>query len=449
MFVLSPIRPLAVLALSMRRTSLFLLFLCAVVSVAGAQVLPPNEIQDPELRALQERNMDDLKQLGADILKLPTDYPFYLSRKLDLELSKQKWADQRSIQFDRYKDNVVLKITGNYFAAYSAEKMNSDQRARQTFLQIVLPVLQAAVTHFQKNSSVQAYAFEISHHVIGKVGGVALERPENLVVIIPQAAAVRLAGTTDETARQAALMQGEVFVNAKPTTIWLSAEGPQLAQQTPPDDPSTAAQSANTSGVEVVHNGEQEIDKLPSPVHLPTLKPVKPVEPPKPPRDTSPQALSSMQSAIKPILDGMVKELDPQVHFVSYASPNFIAFRNGVYLELSMNTTLAEPPTVSRYRLAALAFDDHVAHLIRPVLGYFKDDSQFDGLGFSSTLHLGPKPGAAASAQAVEFFFPFAALRCYERYDCTGQQLIDAGTVLINGERVSLDLQTAEGGAGR
>jgi hypothetical protein len=30
---------------------------------------------------------------------------------------------------------------------------------------------------------------------------------------------------------------------------------------------------------------------------------------------------------------------------------------------------------------------------------------------------------------------------------CTGQQLIDAGTVLINGERVGLDLQIAEGSA--
>jgi hypothetical protein len=28
-------------------------------------VLPANEIQDPELRALQDRNMDDLKRLGA------------------------------------------------------------------------------------------------------------------------------------------------------------------------------------------------------------------------------------------------------------------------------------------------------------------------------------------------------------------------------------------------
>jgi hypothetical protein len=67
-----------------------------------------------------------------------------------------------------------------------------------------------------------------------------------------------------------------------------------------------------------------------------------------------------------------------------------------------------------------------------------------------SALHRCPlKPGTNANSQAVEFFFPFTALRCYERYDCTGQQLIDAGTVLINGERVSLDLQIAEGGGSR
>jgi hypothetical protein len=50
----------------------------------------------------------------------------------------------------------------------------------------------------------------------------------------------------------------------------------------------------------------------------------------------------------------------------------------------------------------------------------------------------------AGSSLAVEFFFPFSALRCYESYDCTGQQLIDAGTVLINGEPASLNQKNAE-----
>jgi hypothetical protein len=98
-----------------------------------------------------------------------------------------------------------------------------------------------------------------------------------------------------------------------------------------------------------------------------------------------------------------------------------------------------------------MAFDDHIAHLVRPVLGYFKadpkQDPKFDGIGFSTTVHVTGKNQPASGSEAVEFFFPLSALRCYESYDCTGQQLIDAGTVLINGERVSLDLQIAEGSA--
>jgi len=36
-------------------------------------------------------------------------------------------------------------------------------------------------------------------------------------------------------------------------------------------------------------------------------------------------------------------------------------------------------------------------------------------------------------------------MRCFASYDCTGQQLLDAGTVVIDGERAALDLQIAEG----
>jgi len=145
----------------------------------------------------------------------------------------------------------------------------------------------------------------------------------------------------------------------------------------------------------------------------------------------------------------LVKELGPEAHFVAYASPGFVAFRQGVYLELSLNTTLPESAAGSRYKLAATAFDDHVAHLIRPTLTYFKGESNFDGISFSTTVHLAGRSPVAGKTEAVEFFFPFTALRCYEKYDCTGQQLIDTGVVLINGERVSLNLQIAESAAGR
>jgi hypothetical protein len=153
-----------------------------------------------------------------------------------------------------------------------------------------------------------------------------------------------------------------------------------------------------------------------------------------------------LQTADQPVVDQIVKDLDPQVHFVAYAPPKFVAFRQGIYLELSLNSTLPSSASGSRYKLAAMAFDDHVAHLIRPLLAYFKDEQKFDGIGFSTTVHLAGK-AAAGTSEAVEFYFPLSSLRCYEKYDCTGQQLLDAGTILINGERVALDLQIAEGGS--
>jgi len=163
-----------------------------------------------------------------------------------------------------------------------------------------------------------------------------------------------------------------------------------------------------------------------------------------PPRDISPAALATLQAVNSHTIDALVEELNTQAHLVSYAPPSFVPFRQEIYLQLSMNTELTESASGSRYKLAALAFDDHINQLVRPVMKYFHGEQPFDGIEFSTTVHVAAKSAANAKSEAVEFFFPFSALRCYERYDCTGQQLIDAGVVLINGERVSLDLQVAE-----
>lgn len=423
----------------------------AATLVASAQTVLPVEIKDAQLRALQQQYNDDLKILGADVLSMPTEYSFYLSRRLDLDEQQQKRADQRSIRFDRYKGRTVLEITGNYYAAYSAEKMSPEQRAKATFDAIVLPILRVEVPRFQSNPDVQGYAFEISHHILGKVMDVPIEHPENLVAVLPQEAAIRLIGAKDDNVRQAALLKSELYLNTEPVTIWLDGQGPQLAAQIPLRDPDPPAPVASPS-VEVVRNNpatddvtEQAREKATAAVlGLPNATALQPIHPSSTPRDISPQALASLQAANSAMVSALVKELDPQAHFVSYASPSFVVFRKGAYLELSINTTLKEAQGESRYRLAALAFDDHIAHLIRPVLGYIKDDAQFDGIGFSTNIHVVGKSAAPASSIAVEFFFPFPALRCYESYDCTGQQLVDAGTVLINGERAALGLQAAE-----
>jgi hypothetical protein len=425
----------------MREIKLLALIFVVLVAHVSGQVLTPAEIKDPDLRSLQQQYINDLKMVGKDIQALPFEYRFYLNRTLDLDELQQLHSDQRSIRFDRYNGQTVLAVTGNYFAAYP-EKIAADQRARETFLNVVMPILKSEVPRFQGNHEVQGYALEISHHVLGNVMGVMVERPENLMVFLPQSGALQLLGSRDENVQQAGLMQGQIFLNAQPVNIWLNGEGPQPAPGAGPTMSSTEPAGLPT-GTQLMQTGVGSSGQAGSSTTAPAVAQPNDIVVPAA-RDTSPVALSALQSSSQEVVARLVKELDPEAHFVVYASQGFVAFRQGVYLELSLNTTLPESAAGSRYKLAATAFDDHVSHLIRPTLSYFKDESRFDGISFSTTVHLASRSPVVSKTEAVEFFFPFTALRCYEKYDCTGQQLIDTGVVLIDGERVALNLQIAE-----
>jgi hypothetical protein len=383
------------------------------------------------MRALQQKYFQQLQAVGAEIQGHIFPYPFYFSRVLDLELAQQERADQRSLRFDNYGGMTVVELTGNYFGSYSTELVNKSHRALRTFQDVMLPILEISVPALKDNPDVEGFAMEISHHIRGKTMGMSVERPENLVLAVSKDAAMRLVTATNENDRQAALLDGHFYFNGEPFVLYLSD---QAAQE--------AAKQLDAASAPAKDAGTGKASTSPTTASRPAPRAATPTFPP---RDTSPEALAKIQAADQKMIDLVAKELDPQAHFVSYAPPAMVAFRKNAYLEFSVNTTL--PATIgSRYKMAALAFDDHISHLVRPMMAFFKGDLDFDGIAFSTTIHFADKPAATQGSEAVEFFFPVEALRCYETYDCTGQQLIDQGSVLINGERVSLDLQIAEAG---
>jgi hypothetical protein len=413
----------------MRRISLALgVLLCAIVAVA--QVVAPPEIRDQALRDLQQKHLAELKAVAVAIAAHTFPYRFYFSRVIDLDEEEQQRGDQRSVQFAKFEQKTVIQITGNYYASYSAELLKKEERARRTFQDVMLPILQMEVPQFAAEPAVEGYALEISHHVRKKMLGVSTENPENVVLAIGKAAAARLIAATGEEDRKAALREASIFINKQPAWLW----------------PSETAQSA----VEAAAPAQAP---APAPASVPALAPASvpaPVPAAPPPvaaaRDASPDALKSLQTAQQPSLDKLVHDLTGAAHFVGYAPPSFISFHKGIYLQLSLTTQLQESHDGSRYKAAALAFDEHIAHLIRPAAAYFKGDSGFDGIDFSTTVHAADKTEGGI---AVEYIFSFPSLRCYEEYDCTGQQVINSGFILINGERVSLDLQSAEAGIRR
>ena len=393
-----------------------------------AQVLTPAELTDPKTQHLQMRYFKTLTEIGNDVNAHKFPYPFYFSRTLDLDQSKMAEADQRSIRFDMYKNQTVLEVTGNYYAAYSADRMGPYDRLRETFQQVVMPVLQAEAPHFPDDSAFWAYAIEVSHHVRQKALGMSSEHPENVTVIIPVPVAQKLVDAKTGDQRQAAVLEAEVFLNGEPYSLWLQ-EGsppeewsarysPRLPATKGSPEPSIATSSAGNS------------------VSAALLKPAS-----TPMRILTPESLALIQEHNQDAIDRMTKALDKQAHFVPYAPAAFVGFRQGAYLQLSISTALDAPLTTSRYKLAALAFDEHVSHLIRPLLDYFPGDVDFDGIDFSSII----RGGDGNKTEAVEFFFPMRTMRCFAAYDCTGQQLLDSGTVVMNGERAKLDLEIAEG----
>jgi hypothetical protein len=384
--------------------------LWAGLGCAAAQVVAPPEIRDPKLRELQQKYLPELGKIGPKVSQHQFPYHFYFSRKLDLGEEQQRGADQRSIRFDTFQGRTVLEITGNYYASYSATAMDTQARARRTLLDVVTPLLQAAIPAAQEEPRAQGFAVEVSQHVRRQVLGVTVEGVEHVAYLLPRAAAASLAAATTPAQQEAALARGALYVNAEPAPGWES----QAEAWAPSSAPAPVAAAPAVSA---------------------------PVAPAPSGPEATPAILHERQASLQPALDSLVRDLDKDAHFTSYAPPTLIAFRGGAYLQLSLSTTLAETDAGSRYRASALAFDEHIAHLIRPVLAKLTDRSGVDGVDFSTTVRAA---GAGSSALAVEFIFPMPALACYEKYDCTGQQLINQGFVLVNGERIGLDLQSAE-----
>ncbi len=198
------------------------------------------------MRALQEKNFQQLQAVGGEIQGHVFPYPFYFGRVLDLELAQREHADQRSLRFDNYGGMTVVELTGNYFGSYSVELVNKSRRALRTFQDVMLPILEIAVAGPKDNPDVEGFAMEISHHIRGQTMGMNMEHPENLVLVLPKAAAVRLVSARMRpTARLPFSMSS--FSSTASRSFFISATGPprQLLKQQERSDPDVNSSAGN------------------------------------------------------------------------------------------------------------------------------------------------------------------------------------------------------------
>src|SRR5207302_9458741 len=210
------VRPMK-LRLSFRfsRRPLFLAIALAMsfsVPRASAQV-SPSEILNPDLKALEESYFQQLKTLNQSIAKAKFSFPFYLSRYVGLDPAQQAAADSRGLEFVRFQDRVILKVTGNYNAAYDTVRLTQNERAAGTFRTVILPLLELLTGALPQDMACDGIGFEISHHTRSRDRSYDYEGKEILVLVLDRDDAWTLARASTDSARQEILNRSKVYMS--------------------------------------------------------------------------------------------------------------------------------------------------------------------------------------------------------------------------------------------
>jgi hypothetical protein len=432
--------------------------LCARSS--SAQV-SPSEILNPDLKALEESYFQQLKTLYQSIAKTKFPYPFYLSRFVGLDPAQQAEADSRGLEFVRFRDRVILKVTGNYNAAYDTGRLTQNERAAGTFRTVVLPVLEQVTAALPQDLACDGIGFEISHHTHTRDRSYDYEGKEILVVVLDRDDAWALSRASADLERQELVNRSKVYVSGTEFGLSLIERDPLNVQALPrsvpakPDATSTARSSTAAGRSSLLRSNlslPSASPAVPPPVDTvsaranPTLPSIKAADPQQvipPPTQAEADRLSEKHQSQ---LIAFAKEGATKYHFVDYAPPTFMVFHDQLALQMTLRNSIQFGPVKgSIYKRAAQSFDLFLAPQLKDLSDKsdkVSPDLEFQLFDFSVLNKL--SPGAKGTSEAIEFICPRTALKQFVNAEITNQQLLDQSIIRVNGVRIALNLQLVE-----
>src|SRR6266852_3894985 len=177
-------KPMCFAGFDIQKTLLAMVLLLAFCATAAIAQVNPAEILNPDLKALEQTYFQQLIAINQSVAKTKFPFPLYLSRYVGLDPAQQPEADSRGLEFVRFQDRVILKVTGNYNAAYDTARLTQNERAASTFRTVVLPILNLVTAALPQDLACDGIGFEISHHAHARERSYDYEGKENLVVVL-------------------------------------------------------------------------------------------------------------------------------------------------------------------------------------------------------------------------------------------------------------------------
>jgi hypothetical protein len=434
-----------------------------IALVCGSNLLlpqvSPDEVRNPQLKALEKIHMPELVGLNREIAAMKFPFLFIPNRFVGLEPKDQQGADQRGLEFVRFHDRTILKMSGNYNAAFNADQLTQNQRANRVLDDVVVPILAVLPKFFPNPTDFDAFGFEISYHVRRHSQRYGFEGKENFVVIFTEGNAVAYLKAQRESQKQEILGATEVYVNGKEFGLALGERDPIMVEDVNKTGPSQVSATAEKDSASLPQK-EPRSSKLAPGAHLPgpeqPLPPglnstrveeaVSAIKMSSQAAATTPAASKSdvdaIQNKYQPQLDALAKEGAAKFHFVAYAPPSCVLFRDQVYLQLTLrNPAPFDKNATSLYKRAAQSFDLFLAPVLKDLLAKVPAAQEISGLDITV---LDQFASNTSSSEALEYICALSSLRQFTDYTITNQDLINQSVVLVNGVRIALNLQQVE-----
>ena len=425
---------------------------------AFAQVSPA-EILNPELKAAEAKYLPQIESLHQAITATKFSFSFALARYVQSEPNKQASFDSRGIEFVYFQHRVALKISGIYSAAYNADQLTQNERASRIFRDVITPILQLVAEQIPRDADCDDIGFEIVYHAHTSSKNYDYEGKEVLAAVFDRSDAFALVSAS-ERERQDILNRSRIYVNGKDFGLALDQLDPfdveALARSIPDRTvvPSSSSAGAGTSSV----TNPPVAFPAPAGVVADKIPPAAPVAAPAPPAVAQPLAASPSVTASQPArmqadaerlqsqfqsqLDALVKTNGTDFHFVDYAPPSFAVYHNKIVLQFTLRDPAQfQTSSSSIYKRAAQSFDLFLAPRLKALMQKLPTSDEIEAIDFSVLHHLG---GEKESSEAAEFICPVKALRSFTVDEITSQELINQSIVLVNGVRITLNLQAVE-----
>lgn len=438
-----------------------LLVVAAVLLMRGstfAQVSPA-EILNPRLKAAEARYLPQLESLHQTIAATKFPFSFVLAHYVQSEPNKQASFDSRGIEFVYFQNRVVLKISGIYSAAYNADQLTQNERASRIFRDVITPILRLVAEQIPRDVDCDDIGFEIVYDARTSSKNYDYEGKEVLAAVLNRADAFALV-SAPERERQDILNRSRIYVNGKDFGLALDQLDPfdveALARSIPERTvvPSSSGAGANSPSVTT----PPAASPVPAGVAADKMARAAPTAVTAPPTVAQPLAASPsvtaslpaptqadaerLQSQLQSQLDALVKTNGIDFHFVDYAPPSFVVYHNKIVLQFTLRDPAQfQTSSSSIYKRAAQSFDLFLAPRLKALMPKLPSSDEIEAIDFSVLHYLG---GEKESSEVAEFICPVKALRSFTADDITSQELINQSVVLVNGVRITLNLQAVE-----